>query len=64
MFARAGGACVRTHHGSGTRMPRPHPTNQPEGPDRPTAKQLRYLRALANRRGQTFTYPLTIKFVR
>jgi hypothetical protein len=40
-------------------MPSPHPTNQPEGPDRPTPRQLRYLRALANRRGQTFTYPLT-----
>jgi hypothetical protein len=38
-------------------MPSPHPTSQ--GPDKPTAKQLRYLRALANRRGQTFTYPLT-----
>ena len=27
--------------------------------DRPTAKQLAYLRSLANRAGQTFTYPRT-----
>jgi hypothetical protein len=27
--------------------------------DRPTAKQLAYLRSLANRTGQTFTYPRT-----
>jgi hypothetical protein len=38
-------------------MPGPHPTNQPS--DRPTAKQMRYLRALANSRDQTFRYPLT-----
>jgi hypothetical protein len=40
-------------------MPSPHPTNRPEGADRPTPRQLRYLRALANSRGQTFTYPTT-----
>jgi hypothetical protein len=38
-------------------MPGPHPTNRPS--DGPTAKQLRYLRALASSRGQTFTYPRT-----
>jgi hypothetical protein len=27
--------------------------------DRPTPKQLSYLRSLGNRTGQTFTYPLT-----
>jgi hypothetical protein len=27
--------------------------------DRPTAKQLAYMRSLANRAGQTFTYPRT-----
>ena len=27
--------------------------------DRPSAKQLAYLRSLANRAGQTFTYPRT-----
>ena len=27
--------------------------------DRPTARQLAYLRSLANRAGQTFTYPRT-----
>jgi len=37
-------------------MPGPHPTNCPNGR---TAKQLRYLRTLANTRGQTFTYPTT-----
>lgn len=31
---------------------------QPTG-DRPTAKQLRYLRQLAQRTGQTFAYPHT-----
>ena len=37
----------------------PPPHQPPRGADRPTAKQLRYLRALANSRGQTFTYPTT-----
>ncbi|MDA0163134.1 hypothetical protein OM076_22865 [Solirubrobacter ginsenosidimutans] len=37
-------------------MPSPHTTNRP---DKPTANQLRYLRQLANRAGQTFTYPTT-----
>jgi hypothetical protein len=37
-------------------MPSPHPT----GPaDKPTPAKLRYLRALAASRGQTFTYPRT-----
>jgi hypothetical protein len=37
-------------------------TPTPDGsmaPKPPTAKQLAYLRALANRTGQTFTYPRT-----
>lgn len=38
-------------------MPSPDPANRPQGP---TAKQLRYLRALAHTRGQTFTYPRTM----
>jgi hypothetical protein len=38
-------------------MPSPHPTNHPD--QGPTAKQLRYLRQLANERGQTFTTPTT-----
>jgi hypothetical protein len=38
-------------------LPSRHPTNAPH--DRPTPKQLRYLRALANSRGQTLTYPRT-----
>ena len=29
-------------------------------PDKPTSRQLNYLRALANRTGQTFTYPTTV----
>jgi hypothetical protein len=29
--------------------------------DRPTAKQLAYLRALADRAGQTFAYPRTVR---
>ena len=29
-------------------------------PDEPTSRQLNYLRALANRTGQTFTYPTTV----
>jgi hypothetical protein len=37
-------------------MPSPHSTNRPKAP---TANQLRYLRQLANRTGQTFTYPTT-----
>jgi hypothetical protein len=37
-------------------MPSPHPTSRPEAP---TGRQLRYLRALAHTRGQTFTYPRT-----
>jgi hypothetical protein len=37
-------------------MPSPDPSNRPHGP---TAKQLRYLRALAHTRAQTFTYPRT-----
>ena len=28
-------------------------------PDKPTSRQLNYLRSLANRTGQTFTYPKT-----
>jgi hypothetical protein len=39
-------------------MPSPHPDHQPS-PDGPKPRQLRYLRALANNRGQTFTYPRT-----
>ena len=50
---------MRSHPpGSGTRMPSTHPDHQPR-PNGPTAEQLRYLRALANTRGQTFTYPRT-----
>lgn len=37
-------------------MPDHHPTS---GTDKPTAKQLAYLRALAERTGQTFAYPRT-----
>lgn len=37
-------------------MPDPHHTN---GPAKPTPKQLAYLRVLANRAGQTFSYPRT-----
>ena len=40
-------------------MPSPHLTNRSAGADGATPKQLRYLRALANSRGQTFIYPLT-----
>ena len=29
-------------------------------PDKPTSRQLNYLRALTNRTGQTFTYPTTV----
>jgi hypothetical protein len=29
-------------------------------PDKPTTRQLSYLRSLANRTGQTFTYPTTV----
>jgi hypothetical protein len=36
-------------------MPSPHPTSRTDGP----TQQLRYLRKLANTRGQTFTYPQT-----
>jgi hypothetical protein len=39
-------------------MPGSHPTNRPDRAG-PTPKQLRYLRALAHGRGQTFTYPRT-----
>ena len=50
---------MRSHPlGSGTRMPSPHPDHQPSA-QAPRPKQLRYLRALANNRGQTFTYPRT-----
>jgi len=50
---------VRSHPpGSGTRMPSTHPDHHPAA-NGPTAKQLRYLRSLANSRGQTFTYPRT-----
>lgn len=37
-------------------MPSPHPTQAPE---RPTRRQLAYLRSLAQSRGQTFSYPTT-----
>ncbi len=50
---------MRSHPpGLGTRMPSPHPDHQPSA-QAPRPKQLRYLRALANNRGQTFTYPRT-----
>jgi hypothetical protein len=39
-------------------MPSTRPDHHPR-PNGPTAKQLRYLRALANNCGQTFTYPRT-----
>ncbi|RKQ92978.1 hypothetical protein C8N24_2835 [Solirubrobacter pauli] len=39
-------------------MPSPQPTSQ-RSADRPTAKQLRYLRRLAQTAGQTFSYPRT-----
>jgi hypothetical protein len=39
-------------------MPSTHPDHHPS-PDGPKPKQLRYLRALATNRGQTFTYPRT-----
>src|SRR3954468_19869317 len=55
---RAGGACVRTRRGLGTRMPSPHPTSRPATAG-PSAKQLRLLRRLANASAQTFTYPRT-----
>jgi hypothetical protein len=38
-------------------MSTPHPTSG--SGDRPTAKQLRALRSLAESRGQTFVYPAT-----
>jgi len=34
-------------------------TSTPKLVDRPTRRQLAYLRSLANRTGQTFTYPRT-----
>ncbi len=40
----------------------PAEASVPEGyDDRPTAKQLAYLRALADRAGQTFAYPRTAR---
>ena len=45
--------------GPGRGMPAPQP-QQPHMRDKPTSRQLNYLRALANRTGQTFTYPTTV----
>jgi hypothetical protein len=39
-------------------MSAPRP-KEPQMPAKPTGRQLNYLRALANRTGQTFTYPHT-----
>jgi hypothetical protein len=39
-------------------MSAPHP-KEPQMAAKPTSRQLNYLRALANRTGQTFTYPRT-----
>ena len=39
-------------------MSAPRP-KEPQLPAKPTRRQLNYLRALANRTGQTFTYPTT-----
>jgi hypothetical protein len=39
-------------------MPAPH-HQEPEMPSKPTTRQLNYLRSLATRTGQTFTYPKT-----
>ncbi|GEM_PF-4190260 len=39
-------------------MPSPQPTNR-SGADAPTAKQLRFLRTLAQTSGVTFVYPAT-----
>ena len=36
----------------------PH-SKEPQMPDKPTARQLSYLKALASARGQSFTYPQT-----
>jgi hypothetical protein len=38
-------------------MPAPHTPKEGPVPHKPTAKQLNYLRSLANRSGQTFAYP-------
>jgi hypothetical protein len=41
-------------------MPAPHP-KEPQMPAKPTNRQLTYLRSLADRTGQTFTYPHTAR---
>ena len=44
--------------GRGRGMPAPH-HQEPQMPSKPTTRQLNYLRSLATRTGQTFTYPKT-----
>ena len=45
--------------GDGDYVPPAEPWVPDDDDDRPTAKQLAYLRALADRTGQTFAYPKT-----
>jgi hypothetical protein len=40
-------------------MPTPHHTDHPQAATPPTRRQLAYLKVLADRAGQTFTYPIT-----
>jgi hypothetical protein len=40
-------------------MPTPHHTEVQRAPKQPTRRQLAYLKVLADRAGQTFTYPIT-----
>jgi hypothetical protein len=40
-------------------MPAPHTHKEAAVPNTPTSKQLRFLKSLADRTGQTFTYPKT-----
>jgi hypothetical protein len=40
-------------------MPTPHHTDFQRAAKQPTRRQLAYLKVLADRAGQTFTYPIT-----
>jgi hypothetical protein len=40
-------------------MPAPHTPKEQTVPNKPTGRQLNYLKSLADRSGQTFTYPQT-----
>lgn len=62
--AFAPGTHSRTPARFGVAMPSTHttqarPPQDPAAPPKPTAKQMRYLRDLADRLGQTFAYPST-----